>query len=385
MPDTLARLAQLALVSDERTILQAALRATARGVHAPLAQVLERSPDGETLVVRASRGWGRADGSRRDLPAGARSQAGFTLDVDEPVLLEDAAAEDRFEVAEAARGRDVGSGVTCVIAGVGAPFGVLAVHSPRVRAFGPDDVDRAHRIADIVALAVARVRSEHRVTELAEVRGRLVMETVAAEERERKRLAEALHDGAMQNVVTAGFDLDVLIAGGGDDGDGERVRRARKAIGDALRQLRSTVQDLHPIVLEAAGLTVALERLCAEHDERSQAEFVLDLHREAEGPHDRLVFELARELVGNAVRHAKATQIEVAVGLEDGQLALTVADDGRGMRPGSRAAALRAGHIGLASSAERLELAGGRLDIDSAPGKGTTVTARLPAAAPDAA
>ncbi len=357
MPDTLARLAGLALVSDERTILQAALRATARWVHAPLAEVLERSPDGEMLVVRASRGWGRADGSRRDLPAGARSQAGFTLGVDEPVLLEDAAAEDRFEVAEAARGRDVGSGVTCVIAGVGAPFGVLAVHSPRVRAFGRDDVDRTHRIADIVALGVARVRSEHRVTELAEVRGRLVMETVAAEERERKRLAEALHDGAMQNVVTAGFDLDALMAGD-DDRDGERVRRARKAIADALRQLRSTVQDLHPIVLEAAGLTVAIERLCAEHDERSKA---------------------ARELVGNAVRHAKASQIEVAVGLQDGQLALTVADDGRGMRPGSRAAALRAGHIGLASSAERVELAGGRLDIDSAPGKGTTVTARLPA------
>jgi two-component system NarL family sensor kinase len=268
-----------------------------------------------------------------------------------------------------------------VIAGVGAPFGVLAVHSPRVSAFGPADVDRVHRIADIVALAVARVRSEHRVTELAEVRGRLVMETVAAEERERKRLAEALHDGAMQNVVTAGYDLDALMAG--DDGP-ERVRRARKAIADTLRQLRSTVQDLHPIVLDAAGLNVALERLCAEHDVRSDAELVLDLRREAEGPHDRLVFELARELVGNAARHAGASRIEVGVGRDGGAVVLSVADDGRGMRAGSRAAALRAGHIGLASCAERVELAGGRLDIDSAPGNGTTVTARLPAAVPDA-
>jgi signal transduction histidine kinase len=381
MPDAIARLARLALVSDEPPILQAALRETARGVHAPLVQVLERSSDGETLVVRASRGWGRAGDGRRDLPAGALSQAGFTLDVDEPVLLEDAAVEDRFEVAEATRGRDVGSGVTCVIAGVGAPFGVLAVHSPRVSAFGPADVDRVHRIADIVALAVARVRSEHRVTELAEVRGRLVMETVAAEERERKRLAEALHDGAMQNVVTAGYDLDALMAG--DDGP-ERVRRARKAIADTLRQLRSTVQDLHPIVLDAAGLNVALERLCAEHDVRSDAELVLDLRREAEGPHDRLVFELARELVGNAARHAGASRIEVGVGRDGGAVVLSVADDGRGMRAGSRAAALRAGHIGLASCAERVELAGGRLDIDSAPGNGTTVTARLPAAVPDA-
>jgi signal transduction histidine kinase len=382
MPDALARLARLALVSDESAILQAALGETARGVHAPLVEILELSPGGETLVVRASRGWGRADGARRDLPAGARSQAGFTLDVDEPVLLEDAAAENRFEVAEAARGRDVGSGVTCVIAGVGAPFGVLAAYSPRVRAFGSGDVDRVHRIADIVALAVARVRSEHRVTELAEVRGRLVTETVAAEEHERKRLAEALHDGALQNVVTAGYDLDAMMAG---DGDRERLRRARTAIANALRELRSTVQDLHPIVLEAAGLSVALERMCAEHAERSEAAFVLDLRREAEGPHDRLVFELGRELVGNAARHARASRIEVSVGLEGGQLVLTVADDGRGMRPGSRAAALRAGHIGLASSAERVELAGGRLDIESAPGMGTTVTARLPAAATDAA
>jgi two-component system NarL family sensor kinase len=272
--------------------------------------------------------------------------------------------------------------VTCVIAGVGAPFGVLAAHSPRVRAFGPGDVDRVRRIADIVALAVARVRSESHATELAEVRGRLVMETVAAEERERKRLAEALHDGAMQNVVTAGYDLDALMAG---DTDQERVTRARKAIADALRELRSTVQELHPIVLEAAGLSVALERLCAEHAERSAAQFVLDLPRDVEGPHDRLVFELARELVGNAARHAGASRIEVGVGLEDGQLVLTVADDGRGMRPRRRADALRAGHIGLASSAERVDLVGGRLDIDSAPGKGTTVTARLPAAAPDAA
>jgi signal transduction histidine kinase len=380
MPDGLARLARLALVSDERTILQAAVRETARGVEAPLVQVLERSPDGETLAVRASHGWGRADGAGRTLPAGARSQAGFTLEADEPVLMQDAAAEDRFEVAEAARGRHVGSGVTSGIAGVEAPFGVLAAHSPRVRAFGPADVDRVGRIADIVALAVTRVRSDSHVAELAEVRGRLVMETVAAEERERKRLAEALHDGAMQNVVTAGYDLDALMAG---DTDQERVSRARQAIADALAQLRSAVQDLHPIVLEAAGLSVALERLCAEHAARSDAEFVLDLRREAEGPHDRLLFELARELVGNAVRHAGASRIEVAVGPEAGELVLKVADDGQGMRRGSRAAALRAGHIGLASSAERVELAGGRLDIDSTPGEGTTVTARLPA--PDAA
>ena len=382
MPDALARLAQLALAGDEPKILQAVLRETARGVHAPLVHVLELNPDGETLVVRASRGWGRGDVGHRDLPAGRRSQAGFTLQADAPVVVEDVAVEDRFEVAEADRGRVVKSGVSCVIAGVEAPFGVLAVHSPHVAAFDAAAVDRVRRIADIVALAIARVRSQDRVGELAEVRGRLVTEIVATEEHERKRLAEALHDGAMQNVVTAGYDVDASMVA---DGDSARLRRARQAISDALRQLRSIVQELHPIVLDAAGLTVALERLCAEYSERSEAEFVLDVRREVEGPHDRMLFELARELVGNASRHARANRIEVSVRPEDGELVLVVADDGRGMRPGSRAAAVRAGHIGIASCAERVELAGGRLDIDTAPGKGTTATARLPAAANDAA
>src|SRR5882762_956518 len=150
MPDALARLAQLALAGDEPKILQAVLRETARGVHAPLVQVLELNPDGETLVVRASRGWGRGDVGHRDLPAGRRSQAGFTLDADAPVVVEDVAVEGRFEVAEADRGRVVKSGVSCVIAGVEAPFGVLAVHSPHVAAFDAAAVDRVRRIADIV-------------------------------------------------------------------------------------------------------------------------------------------------------------------------------------------------------------------------------------------
>jgi signal transduction histidine kinase len=381
MPHALARLAEVALESDERTIFQAALREAVRALHAPLGQVLECAPDGETLAVRASRGWGRGEAARRPLPAGARSQAGYTLEADAPVLLEDAAAEDRFALAEGDRGREVRSGVSCAIAVAGTPVGVLQVHSPKVAAFGPDDAERLRWVADIVALAVARVRTADQVAELAEVRGRLVTETVAAEERERKRLAEALHDGAMQSVVTAGYDLDAVLLG---DDDPDRLRRARASIADALRQLRWTVQELHPVVLEAAGLRVALDRLCAEHAARSKADYALDMDGAAEGAHDRLLFDLARELVGNASRHAEATHVEVSVRREDGDVVLRVADDGRGMRAGSRAAALRAGHIGVASCAERVGLAGGRLDIDSAPGSGTTVTARLPAAPVDA-
>src|SRR5437763_718336 len=257
MPDTLARLAQVALESDEPTILRAAVREAASALRAPLVEVIEGKADDERLTVVASLGWS-GDGA---LPGGNRSQAGFTLRAKTPVVVEDAAAEDRFEVAEAARGPEVRSGVSCLIAGTGGPFGVLAAHSPRVGAFGSAEVDRLRWIADIVALAIGRVRSERRVGEVADTRRRLVTETFAAEERTRRQLAEALHDGPIQNVVTAGYDLDASMLVGGDP---KRLARARQAVADALHQLRAAVQELHPIVLEAAGLTAAVQRLCPE-------------------------------------------------------------------------------------------------------------------------
>src|SRR5436309_15305782 len=133
MPDALARLAQLALVGDETTILEGALREAAAGVDAPLVQILERGPDGGELTVRASLGWDEDKGTGTSLPAGTRSHAGFALDeeAEEPVRLADARAERRFTVAEAERGVEVRSGVTCVVPGAEGPFGALSVHSPR--------------------------------------------------------------------------------------------------------------------------------------------------------------------------------------------------------------------------------------------------------------
>ena len=99
MPDTLARLAQVALESDEPSILRAVVRETASALQAPLVEVLELKADGESLTVLSSLGWDRGEGG--ELPGGTGSQAGFTMAGNTPVVLNDVGAEDRFEVAEA--------------------------------------------------------------------------------------------------------------------------------------------------------------------------------------------------------------------------------------------------------------------------------------------
>jgi two-component system NarL family sensor kinase len=94
---------------------------------------------------------------------------------------------------------------------------------------------------------------------------------------------------------------------------------------------------------------------------------------------DELILSLARELLVNAAKHAGATHVDVAVRRSGDRLVLEVADDGAGIPDGRLDAAVRDGHIGLASSRQRVEAVGGRLVVVTALGTGTRVTAMLPA------
>ena len=98
----------------------------------------------------------------------------------------------------------------------------------------------------------------------------------------------------------------------------------------------------------------------------------------ATSAHDSLVVSLVREFVTNAAKHSEASTLAVQVARENGRLTLCVVDDGRGMSDEARSSALGAGHIGLASCAERIDAAGGTMQIDSAADEGTRVTVELP-------
>jgi two-component system NarL family sensor kinase len=222
-----------------------------------------------------------------------------------------------------------------------------------------------------VLLATVLTSRARRVEELAAARGRLLADTVSAEERERKRLAEALHDEAVQDLLAAGQDLD--DAG---RGDGEALDRAREEVRGAVAQLRGVVSTLHPYVLEHAGLEAALHSL-VERRRRGGTLWTLDVDGDARGTQDRLLVSVARELIANAATHSEADAVSVSVRRENGALLLEVADDGRGIDPEHARAAVAQGHLGLAACAERLEAAGGRLELQNRPGGGTLARAWL--------
>ena len=199
-------------------------------------------------------------------------------------------------------------------------------------------------------------------------------EALTAEERERKQLAQELHDGPIQNLLAARHDLD--LATKADPGGPES--RAHAAITATVTELRGAVSDLHPYLLEQAGLAAAIAQNARVAAERAGLKLELDLAEGEPGPNDRAVLRCTSELLANVTRHAHAARVSVLLRHEVNADRVQVRDDGVGFDPAVATATVRAGHIGLASLRERAEALGGALTLESAPGAGTVATVTIP-------
>jgi signal transduction histidine kinase len=203
----------------------------------------------------------------------------------------------------------------------------------------------------------------------------LLQTAVDASGRERARIARDLHDGPVQAL--AGVSYSLSAAAGRLHGDDRAVvESAGAGTRDVMRELRGLLVDLYPPSLHREGLEAALRDLVAPLRARD-VEVALDVD-EALGLGDdaeALVFRAAQEAVRNVVAHAGAQRVEVGVQRVNGHAVLTVADDGRGFMPGDQPE----GHFGLRLIGDLAAEAGGRLDLDSAPGAGTRVRVELPA------
>jgi two-component system NarL family sensor kinase len=231
--------------------------------------------------------------------------------------------------------------------------------------------------AAAVALSGLLAAGAERIARLADERQSLVRQALESESRARRRLAADLHDQPLQTLLVAGQELQAARSSSPDALD-----RAGDALRTAVAQLRSEISELHSHVLDHAGLAAALEDLAQRWSDRAGITVTVRVDRAATGTHDELLYAAAQELVANAARHASARNIELQLDAREGQIELRVGDDGVGMDPEARAAAIGQGQLGLATIDERVQALGGRLDVRSAPGQGTTAIATLPAGPP---
>ena len=233
--------------------------------------------------------------------------------------------------------------------------------------------------AATTALCMVLTRRSARVQGLLDVRRRLVAESLLAEERHSRAVAEQLHDGPLQNLLAVRLDLEDLR----DEPSGAVLDRIESAVRDTVTQLRSTVSTLHPQVLAQVGLTAALVELARQHEQRTGVVVGIDVDEVGTPPSQALLYRAGRELLANAHKHSQATRLSLALHRSDAELVLTVADNGVGFDPAVLAESVAGGHIGLASLIVSVEAFGGRIDIAATPGGGTTATVTVPVEQPE--
>jgi signal transduction histidine kinase len=153
-----------------------------------------------------------------------------------------------------------------------------------------------------------------------------------------------------------------------------------------IRQARDIARGLRPPLLDEAGLVPAIDQLLKALAARSGTRIEFDaapgVTRAPPGL-NTTVFRLVQEAVGNALRHARATVVRVTLQDEDAALHLVVEDDGVGFDPAAVTRSARRGaHLGLLGMTERVRSAGGTLEVQSRPGAGSRIMARIPFARP---
>jgi signal transduction histidine kinase len=212
----------------------------------------------------------------------------------------------------------------------------------------------------------------------------LTRRTLEAEGQVRRRVAESLHDGPVQELVSLDMMLDAArraLERGKPDRAVEMLEEARLVTERNIVALRDEIVGLGPYAFDELTVDAALEQCVPTWSRRYQLEIGLTLERmnlanEACGS----LFGIAQEAVANAGRHADAERVSITLRTVDGEVELRVSDDGNGFgQDEDPLGPNEPGHIGLATMRERAELIGGRLEIRTGP-KGSTVIARVPVA-----
>jgi two-component system NarL family sensor kinase len=227
------------------------------------------------------------------------------------------------------------------------------------------------------ALCLVLSRRRARVMALLEVRRQLVSESMRADERNSRELAETLHDGPLQELLAARLELDELSERVNDPA----LDAVRATLAGTAMQLRSTLRTLHPAVLSELGLTPALGELLRQYRERSGLTVEGELDEVGQPPAQDLLYRAARELLANVQKHARATSVRLQLQRAGERITLTVTDDGIGFDPVILDSRIADGHIGLASLITRVEAMGGSVEIAPVRGGGTKATVTAPVAA----
>ena len=203
---------------------------------------------------------------------------------------------------------------------------------------------------------------------------------LTAHEAERKRIARELHDDTGQALTSILIRLRLLERTVKDESVRRNVEGLRDLTGNALDAVRRMAVDLRPAALDDLGLVPALHSYAEKYSNSwpIQVQFsAKGLKRRLPSNVELVLYRIVQEALTNIAKHSAARTAEVALRRQHNIITVTVQDDGRGFDI-SRTAQTDGSGLGLFGMRERLALVGGTLEVNSTPGKGSTIVARVP-------
>ena len=212
----------------------------------------------------------------------------------------------------------------------------------------------------------------------------LVQQLLSAQEEERRTVAYEIHDGPAQQLAAAqmfleafAFEQNIDI----EDQSADHLQRAKAYLDTGLTETRRIMSGLRPALLDDLGLADALHQLLTELANRAGIQLELDSSKLVDDLSPAIeitLYRIAQEAAGNALKHSGSEELSVHLESDGSMARLRVTDHGRGFNPNTIQGPRDGRRFGLVGMRERVALLEGQFEVDSAPGRGTTITATIP-------
>ncbi len=211
----------------------------------------------------------------------------------------------------------------------------------------------------------------------------LTRQIIATQEEERKQISRELHDEVVQTLVGINVELSTVAqeVTASQPGLQEKIAYTRRLVENSVHAVHRFARGLRPAVLDDLGLIAALHAYCKSLAARQEFKIKLTACRSADtlgGAERTVLFRVAQEALTNVIRHAHASRVQITISRIPGAIRMEIADNGKSFAVEKNMRAENSKRLGLVGMRERVEMVGGSLTIDSAPGRGTRVRAAVP-------
>jgi len=373
-------------LQDLDTTLTTALDSVLELINGDIGGILLYEERTKTLKYHVHRGLSSEYVEEMSIPLG-QGVAGTVTQTGEAVLLEDISKETHSVRPDLISTEGLKGFISIPLKSKEKVVGVMNIASHVAGRFSVDEMSLLSSIGDYLGSAIEQARLHERLARLGERYRMLLKHSLNAQEEERKRIARELHDETSQAITSMTLSLQAIItlAEMKGIGDAEFLKMVKETHSFAVHagyEIVRLMKELRPTLLDELGLVAAIHRYAKDtlepHGINVTADFA-DIDERLSPEVEVTLFRVAQGLVGNILEHSEAKNVLIKLEIDEHECVMTFEDDGKGFDVSKLTRVETSGRgAGLFTIRERLHLVGGKGFVESKPGCGTKVIARVP-------